>query len=119
MTERLTIDHIGHRGDGVADTAAGQVFVPYALPGESVEAEAVPGHIYRRQRLRVVSASAERIAPICPHFGVCGGCAMQHWDMARYHAWKRGLVVEALAQAGIRAPVGELIDAQGAGRRRA
>src|SRR5262249_21635406 len=54
-----------------------------------------------------------------PHFGVCGGCALQHWDTARYRAWKRGLVVAALAQAGLQAPIGDLIDAHGAGRRRA
>jgi 23S rRNA (uracil1939-C5)-methyltransferase len=118
MTERLTIDRIGHRGDGVADTPDGPVFVPYALPGESVEVEAVPGHSDRRHLVRVESASAERIAPLCPHFGLCGGCAAQHWQTARYRDWKRGLVVEALAQEGIDAAVGELIDAQGIGRRR-
>jgi 23S rRNA (uracil1939-C5)-methyltransferase len=118
MAERLTIDRIGHRGDGVADTPDGPVFVPYALPGESVEVEAVPGHSDRRHLVRVESASAERIAPLCPHFGLCGGCAAQHWQTARYRDWKRGLVAEALAQEGIDAAVGELIDAQGIGRRR-
>ena len=44
---------------------------------------------------------------------------MQHWATAPYRAWKRGLVVEALRQAGIDAPVGDLIDAHGDGRRRA
>ena len=44
---------------------------------------------------------------------------MQHWDLARYRAWKRDLVVEALRQAGLDAPVAELIDAHGEGRRRA
>jgi 23S rRNA (uracil1939-C5)-methyltransferase len=59
------------------------------------------------------------MAPICPHFGVCGGCTVQHWDAAPYCAWKRGLAVEALRQAGLDAPVADLIDAHGAGRRRA
>jgi 23S rRNA (uracil1939-C5)-methyltransferase len=43
---------------------------------------------------------------------------MQHWQTASYRAWKRNLVVEALRQAGLDAPVGELIDAHGDGRRR-
>ena len=64
-------------------------------------------------------ASPERIQPVCPHFGVCGGCQTQHWDFAPYRDWKRGLVVEALRQAGLDAPVGDLIDAHGEGRRRA
>jgi 23S rRNA (uracil1939-C5)-methyltransferase len=119
LTERLAIDRLAHRGDGVADTPSGPVFVPYTLPGETVEVEAVPGHPDRRTLLRVEAPSPERIEPFCPHFGVCGGCAIQHWTPPRYRDWKRSLVVEALAQAGLDAPVGELIDAHGDGRRRA
>jgi 23S rRNA (uracil1939-C5)-methyltransferase len=119
VVERLTVARIGHRGDGIADGPDGPIYVPGALPGEAVEVEAVPGHPDRRALLHVERSSAERIAPICPHFGVCGGCAVQHWDAAAYRAWKRGLVVEALRQAGLDAPVAELIDAHGAGRRRA
>jgi 23S rRNA (uracil1939-C5)-methyltransferase len=119
MTERLTIRSIGHRGDGVADVAGEAVFVPYTLPGEVVEVEPFPGHPDRRHLLRVEAASAERIVPICPHFGICGGCQTQHWDFAKYRDWKRGLVVTALRQAGLEPPVGELIDAHGEGRRRA
>ena len=119
MVERLLIDRLGHRGDGVADGPAGAIYVPGALPGETVEVEGVAGHPDRRRLLHVERPSAERIAPICPHFGVCGGCAVQHWDTARYRAWKRDLVVEALRQAGLDAPVAELIDAHGEGRRRA
>jgi 23S rRNA (uracil1939-C5)-methyltransferase len=118
VTERLTIMRVGHRGDGVADTPDGPLFVPYALPGEAVTVEVVPGHPDRRHLLRVETESPERIAPICPHFGVCGGCATQHWDVARYREWKRDLVVTALAQAGLAVPVDDLIDAHGAGRRR-
>jgi len=119
VTERLAISRIGHRGDGVADGPEGSVFVSYTLPGETVEVEPFPGHPDRRHLLRVETASAERIAPICPHFGVCGGCQTQHWDFARYRDWKRGLVVDALRQAGLDAPAGALIDAHGEGRRRA
>src|SRR5262245_28267626 len=119
MTERLTITNLGHRGDGVVEMPDGAVYVPYALPGETVEVEPVPGHPDRRHLLRVEVASPQRIAPICPHFGVCGGCAVQHWALDRYHAWKHGLVVSALRQAGLAMPVDELIDAHGEGRRRA
>jgi 23S rRNA (uracil1939-C5)-methyltransferase len=119
MTERLTIARLGHRGDGVAETADGPAFVPYTLPGEEVEVEAFPGHPDRRHLLRVAVPSAERIAPVCPHFGVCGGCQTQHWDFARYREWKQGLVGMALRQAGIDSAVGALIDAHGEGRRRA
>ncbi len=119
MVERLLIDRLGHHGDGVVDRGAEPVFVAGTLPGEIVEVEAAAGHPDRRQLLRVVQASPERIAPICPHFGICGGCAVQHLDMSAYRAWKRDLVVTALRQTGIDGPVDDLVDAHGEGRRRA
>ncbi len=119
MVERLAIYRLGHRGDGIADGPDGPIYVPGALPGELIEVEAWPGHPDRRLLLKVETASPERVAPICPHFGVCGGCAMQHWQSASYRDWKRDLLIEALQQAGIDAPVGDLIDAHGEGRRRA
>ena len=119
VTERLNIVRLGHRGDGIADTSEGPVYVPYTLPGETVTVEPVAGHPDRRHLVHVDKASHERAEAFCKHFGACGGCAMQHWSLAEYHLWKRSLVVEALAQANVVAPVGDLIDAHGAGRRRA
>lgn len=119
MTEQLKISRLGHRGDGVADTSDGPVYVPYTLPGETVTVGPVAGHPDRRDLMHVDRPSHERIEPICKHFGTCGGCALQHWSLAEYYLWKRSLVVEALAQANVVAPVGDLIDAHGAGRRRA
>jgi 23S rRNA (uracil1939-C5)-methyltransferase len=118
MTERLVIDHVGHRGDGVALTDAGSVFVPYALGGEIVEVEPLADRPDRARLLHVETASPERIAPFCPHFGACGGCAVQHWRQEAYRAWKRQIVIDTLAQARIDCAVAELIDAHGAGRRR-
>jgi len=119
VTEHLTIARMGKFGDAISDTPAGAVYVPYALPGQVVSVGPWAGHSDRRQLLAVESASAERIAPVCPHFGVCGGCAVQHWATRRYREWKRSLVVEWLAQAGLDAPVDDLVDAHGEGRRRA
>src|ERR1700686_1029033 len=111
LVERLAIDHVGHRGDGVAQSAAGPIYVPYTLPGEVVEVDPWPGHPDRRNLLRVEAPSAERIDPVCPHFGVCGGCALQHWSTARYRDWKRALIVEALTKVGLEVPVEDPVDA--------
>jgi 23S rRNA (uracil1939-C5)-methyltransferase len=119
MAERFTINRLGRRGDGIAETPGGEIYVPLALPGETVAIEPWPGHSDRRRLIGIETASSERIAPFCPHFGTCGGCALQHWAAAPYRAWKRGLVVDALSQAGVEAPIDDLIDAHGEGRRRA
>jgi 23S rRNA (uracil1939-C5)-methyltransferase len=118
VVEHLTIDHIGHRGDGVVEATEGAIYVPGTLPGELVEVDDWSGHPDRRILLDVETPSPERIKPICPHFGPCGGCALQHWQTDAYRAWKRALVVTALRQAGIEAPVADLVDAHGDGRRR-
>jgi 23S rRNA (uracil1939-C5)-methyltransferase len=119
VVERLAIDHVGHFGDGVALVGGQSVYVPYTLGGETVEVGPVPGHHPDRRRLLAVEhASPERITPFCQHFGICGGCAIQHWQAERYRAWKRDLVVDMLAQAKLACDVDPLIDAHGAGRRR-
>ncbi len=118
MVERLVIDHVGHRGDGVAFADGQTLFVPYALGGETVEVEPVADHPDRRQLSRIERASPQRIAPFCQYFGGCGGCAIQHWEPQAYRAWKRQIVIDTLAHAGIECVVHELVDAHGAGRRR-
>ncbi|TCR61215.1 23S rRNA m(5)U-1939 methyltransferase [Bosea sp. BK604] len=115
MNETLTIARLGQRGDGIAETPQGQVFVPYALPGETVRAVR-DGE--RAQLVEIIAPSESRIAAICPLFTRCGGCAAQHMAPEFYRDWKRQQVVTALARAGIEAPVAELVDAHGAGRRR-
>src|SRR5919204_1144 len=75
VTETVTIDRLGARGDGIAGTGAGPVYVPYALPGERVVVER---HGARGHLVEVEMASQDRIEPFCPYFGSCGGCAIQH-----------------------------------------
>jgi 23S rRNA (uracil1939-C5)-methyltransferase len=115
-TNTLTIDHIGAKGDGVSRDDERAVHVPFSLPGEVVEV------VQRGDKARLVavkSPSAQRIEPICRHFGACGGCALQHWDEAAMLAWKGDLVTRALARKGIDVDVGPAISAWGQGRRRA
>ena len=113
MTEqRLTISRVGWRGEGVAE---GPVFVPCTLPGEVVTAEV---HQDRGRLIAVETVSPERIAPLCPHFGHCGGCQLQHWQEDAYRAWKVAQVEQAFAKSAIDTTVSALIDAHGEGRRR-
>lgn len=98
MRRELTIERLGSRGDGVARTDNGAVYIPFALPGETVLAD-VAGE--RGELIEVLHASPERQPPICRHFGACGGCAVQHLAPQPYLDWKRSRIIEALSLEGI------------------
>ncbi|WP_334174203.1 class I SAM-dependent RNA methyltransferase [Pseudoxanthobacter sp.] len=112
--ERVEIDRVGHRGDGIAETGSGPVYVPGTLPGEVVD---VVRHGERGQLAGLIVPSADRITPPCAHFGRCGGCALQHWAQSPYRAFKREQLVAALADRGLSPPVAPAI-ACGPGMRR-
>ena len=88
----LTIEAVGGEGDGLA---AGPAFVPFTLPGERVLAV---GQGERRELVEVLAPSPERVEPPCPHFGTCGGCALQHWAHAPYLTWKVERLAATLAR---------------------
>ncbi len=112
----VTIDHIGAQGDGVVERDEGPLYVPLTLPGEKVSVE-VEGD---RGVLRdLLEPSSDRQTPACPHFGLCGGCALQHQNLPIYLEWKRQQVVRALAVQGIEVEVGEVIPCAPHSRRRA
>ena len=113
---RLTIERLGRRGEGVALEGGEPIYVPYGLPGETVLAERDGERAYV---IEFLSQRADRVPPICPYYGTCGGCAIQTLPAAEYAAWKRGLVATALARAGLDVAVEALVDAHGSGRRRA
>lgn len=115
MNEIVTIARIGHRGDGIADTAAGPLYVPYTLPGEIV---AVERRGARADLAAIEQPSPARIAPACRHFGTCGGCLLQHWRGDDYAAWKRDQVAATLAEAGLEVPVDPLVPGRPGTRRR-
>lgn len=95
MTETLTISRMGGQGDGIAETPGGPVFAPLTLPGETVRGEVRDG---RLEGAEILTASPDRIAPVSPHYGDCGGCSLQHWASAPYLDWKREQVRHALAR---------------------
>ena len=101
MTE-LTIESLDHEGRGVAHADGKVVFVEGALPGERIDAEITrqkPSYAVARA-VRVERANAARTDPRCPHFGVCGGCSLQHADPALQVAAKQRTLEDALARIG-------------------
>ncbi|CAN7177048.1 class I SAM-dependent RNA methyltransferase [Brevundimonas sp. LjRoot202] len=102
MTETLIIARVGGQGDGIAETPAGPVFAPLTLPGETVRAEVRDG---RTEAMELLVASPDRVEPVSPHYGDCGGCSLQHWASGPYLEWKREQVRLALARERIETDV--------------
>ena len=104
--ETAEIESLDHEGRGVAHVGGKAVFVDGALPGESVRFQRT-----RRQRrydeavvVEVLRAAPERVTPRCRHFGICGGCSLQHLEHAAQLAAKGRIVAEALERIGGVAP---------------
>ena len=74
------IESLDHEARGVTRLDGKTIFVDGALPGERVEFVSYRKKpTYENARVeRIMTPSAERVTPRCPHFGVCGGCSMQH-----------------------------------------
>ena len=96
------IESLDHEARGVTRLDGKTVFVEGALPGECVEYAS-----YRRKpsyelarTLRVLTPSPARVTPRCPHFGVCGGCSMQHLDPDAQVAAKQRLLEDNLWHIG-------------------
>lgn len=118
----LEIDSVGARGDGVARLGDDLVFVPHTVAGDRVLArvDGRKGDGLAGALVEVVAGGPERVAPPCPHYGKCGGCALQHLSEPAYAAWKRDLLVTQLARQGLGdLPVGELVRVPPGTRRRA
>jgi 23S rRNA (uracil1939-C5)-methyltransferase len=106
---------MAHGGAALGRHEGKVVFVPYVIPGEEVLADLTEdkGRYARGRLVEVLSPSAQRVSPPCPHFGSpgCGGC---HWQHIAYEAqleFKQRIVQDQLKRIGRfeRAPVKAVI----------
>ena len=103
----VRIESLTGEGSGVARIDGKVVFIDGALPGETVMFE------YMRKARRhdegvvtaVLEASPDRVEPACPHFGVCGGCAMQHLASDAQLHFKQQALLDNFERIGGVAPV--------------
>ena len=98
----LDIESLDLEARGIARLDGKVVFVEGALPGERVQATVVrrrPSYEIARTTA-VLRASSQRVTPKCPHFGVCGGCVMQHLDPAAQVAVKQRALEDSLKHIG-------------------
>ncbi len=101
---QLNIEKLVYGGDGLARLPADEhgrgkaVFVPFVIPGETVEAgvAASRGGFSRARLEQVVTPAPQRAEPQCPYFGRCGGCHYQHIDYAAQLRYKEEILRETL-----------------------
>jgi 23S rRNA (uracil1939-C5)-methyltransferase len=101
-TYSVEISSLGHSGEGVGKYEGFTVFVPHALPGETVEVIIVEvKKSYAKGNLKaVIKPSANRCEPKCPIYYQCGGCQLQHADYSEQVKLKRQMVVDAVTRIG-------------------
>jgi 23S rRNA (uracil1939-C5)-methyltransferase len=112
----LKITGLGAQGDGVAEHDGRKVFVPLALPGETIKAELAGD---RARAIEILETAPGRMGPRCSHYGECGGCSLQHMPEADYPEFKRRHVVSALSFQRIDTPVDPVVAIAPRTRRRA
>jgi 23S rRNA (uracil1939-C5)-methyltransferase len=100
--EEADIVVLSHEARGVARIDGKAVFVADSLPGERVVLRRIVRHRNYDEAVteQVLQASPDRVTPRCPHFGTCGGCALQHLDAAAQLTFKQGQLVDNLARLG-------------------
>lgn len=103
----MTITDIGQGGDGIARRSDGAVvFIPLTVPGDVVRASVRtnPEGQNRGQILEILTPGVARVTPPCSHFGVCGGCTLQHLSTPAYLEMKTRWLREVLSRAQISCP---------------
>nr|WP_314429111.1 class I SAM-dependent RNA methyltransferase [uncultured Brevundimonas sp.] len=115
MTQTLKIARMGHQGDGIAETPHGLVFVPGALPGETISAEVKDGRV---EQFDLIEPSPDRRPIHSETYAECGVAPMQHWADEPYLAWKREVVIQTLSREGIETEVEATVAVPQASRRR-
>ena len=100
VIEAVEITDVAAEGKSLARINDKVVFVPYAVPGDIVDIEIVrKKHSYMEGVVaRMVKESPLRVAPLCPHFGVCGGCKWQMLPYSEQIRWKQKQVMDALTR---------------------
>ena len=100
ILEAVEITDVASEGKALARVNDKVLFVPYAVPGDVADVEVLrKKHSYMEGRVvRFVRESPQRVAPLCPHFGVCGGCKWQMLPYSEQIRWKQKQVMDALTR---------------------
>ncbi len=103
-TIELELDAMAYGGSALGRHNGRVVFVPYAIPGEVIEAQIVQqrGKVAFAKGVRLLDASGDRVQPRCQHFGPgrCGGCQWQHMNLTAQQLIKQDVLADQLERVG-------------------
>jgi 23S rRNA (uracil1939-C5)-methyltransferase len=89
-----TIESLDQEGRGVAHVDGKTIFIDGALPNELVryQSQQIKPSYEVAKTIQVLKQSNQRVTPKCPHYGLCGGCKLQHMDASAQVAAKQRML---------------------------
>ncbi len=101
-SEPARVHSLSSEGRGIAAVEGKTIFIEGSLPDETVTYRVFKKHRHYDEAavFEIIQASAERVTPACPQFGICGGCSMQHVEVSAQLQWKQKILLEQLRQIG-------------------
>ncbi|MCD8552147.1 MAG: 23S rRNA (uracil(1939)-C(5))-methyltransferase RlmD [Shewanella xiamenensis] len=98
--QSFSVQQLDHLGAGIAQHQGKVVFIPGALPSETVQAQLTEQkkNYARAKLIKVETPSAERVTPLCPHYQSCGGCDLQHMSLAGQREHKSAALIDIMAK---------------------
>ncbi len=106
MSTIITTEKMVFGGDCIGKISGKTVFVPYSLPEEELEIEITrETRDYCNARIvKIITPSPHRTEPFCPHYGICGGCTLQHADPEYQTELRKSVLKDAFLREGLDVP---------------
>src|SRR4026207_2427542 len=98
----VSVSRLSHDGRGIATIANKTTFISGALPNETINRQITQQHktFHEAEATEIINASSDRVTPACQHFGVCGGCSLQHMSLETQLALKQQTLLDQLKHFG-------------------
>ena len=119
MPISVTAEKLAFGGTCIARVNGKAIFIPYAIPGETLDIEIISSkRDYDEAKIvSILSPSPHRRIPSCPYYGLCGGCNMMHIDNAYQRELRKSVLADCFSHAGIDVPEIDVIAGKSTGYR--
>lgn len=119
MPITVTAEKLTFGGDCIARVNGKTVFIPYAIPSETLDIEIISSkRDYDKARIvNIIAPSSHRRIPSCEYYGICGGCNMMHIDDAYQRELRKSVLADCFSRAGIDVPEIDVVAGKSEGYR--